>query len=235
MKLLAIDCSTEQLSLAVADGEQRWEHAGEGGAHASATLLPAIMGLLDKAHLSLKALDAIAFGRGPGAFTGLRTACAVAQGLALGANLPLVPVDTLLMLAVAASSHSPRVLSVLDARMGQVYVAAYENTAQAWTCLQAPMLGSPSALQLPATWHAQDFALASNAHALYGQAFAAAFSQGGFAVPAWPTALALLDLAAAAYARGETVTPAQALPLYVRDKVALTTAERAADGAARNA
>jgi tRNA threonylcarbamoyladenosine biosynthesis protein TsaB len=122
MKLLAIDCSTEQLSLAVADGEQRWEHAGEGGAHASASLLPAIMGLLDKAQLSLKALDAIAFGRGPGRLPASRTACAVAQGLALGANLPLVPVDTLLMLAVAASSHSPRVLSVLDARMGQVYV-----------------------------------------------------------------------------------------------------------------
>jgi tRNA threonylcarbamoyladenosine biosynthesis protein TsaB len=235
MKLLAIDCSTERLSLAVADGDQRWEHAGEGGAQASAALLPAIMGLLDKAQLSLQALDAIAFGRGPGAFTGLRTACAVAQGLALGANLPLVPVDTLLMLAVAARSPSPRVLSVLDARMGQVYVAAYEYTAQAWVCLQAPMLSSPSALQLPTTWQAQDFALASNAHALYGDAFAVAFSQGGFAVPAWPNALALLDLAAVAYARGETVTPAQALPLYVRDKVALTTAERAADSAARSA
>ena len=121
MKLLAIDCSTERMSVALAQGERRWTYEGGGGAQASAALIPAIMGLLDEAQLSLKELDAIAFGQGPGAFTGLRTACAVAQGLALGAKLRLLPIDSLLMLAHAALSSNPqssRVLSVLDARMG---------------------------------------------------------------------------------------------------------------------
>ena len=133
MKLLAIDCSTERMSVALAQGDRRWTHEGVGGAQASAALIPAIMGLLDEAQLPLKELDAIAFGQGPGAFTGLRTACAVAQGLALGAKLRLLPIDSLLMLAHAALSTHPslreaerrsnppsdRVLSVLDARMGQ--------------------------------------------------------------------------------------------------------------------
>jgi tRNA threonylcarbamoyladenosine biosynthesis protein TsaB len=103
VKLLAIDCSTERMSVALAQGERRWTHAGAGGAQASAALIPAIMGLLDEAQLPLKELDAIAFGQGPGAFTGLRTACAVAQGLALGAALPVVAIDTLLLLGATAA------------------------------------------------------------------------------------------------------------------------------------
>jgi tRNA threonylcarbamoyladenosine biosynthesis protein TsaB len=235
MKLLAIDCSTDRLSVALADGAQRWQHNGTGGAQASATLIPVILDLLAQAGLALQALDAIAFGRGPGAFTGLRTACAVAQGLALGAHLPLLPIDTLLMMAQAARSHSPRVLSVLDARMGQVYVAAYEDNGQGWQCVQAPVLSQPEHLPLPSTWPAQGFALASNALALYPQALATPLSSGGVAVEAWPNAWALLDLALLAYARGDSVKASEALPLYVRDKVALTSAERAAEMAARSA
>ena len=235
MKLLAIDCSTDRLSLAVAHGDQRWHHEGVGGAQASAVLIPAIMDLLDTAQLPLNMLDAIAFGRGPGAFTGLRTACAVAQGLALGAALPLVPVDTLHILAQTALKHSPRVLSVLDARMGQVYVAAYEMVDHAWRCHHKPVLAQPQALPLPLGWQVQGFALAGNAYTLYPEAFAEVLASGGVAIEAWPQALDLLDLAAVAYAQGDTVTPAQALPLYVRDKVALSTAERAAESAARNA
>jgi tRNA threonylcarbamoyladenosine biosynthesis protein TsaB len=253
MKLLAIDCSTERMSVALAQGERRWTHAGAGGAQASAALIPAIMGLLDEAQLSLKELDAIAFGQGPGAFTGLRTACAVAQGLALGARLRLLPIDSLLMLAHAVlSSHTSlreadplnnpslreakrrsnpqflRVLSVLDARMGQVYAAAYEHGPEGWRCLQAPFLSQPEALVLPPGWQEQGFVLASNAHAIYPDAFASNLSQGGVAIEAWPQAMVMLDLAALAYARGESVSPAEALPLYVRDKVALTSAERLA-------
>ena len=249
MKLLAIDCSTERMSLALSAGDQRWQHEGAGGAQASAALIPAIMGLLDEAQLSLKELDAIAFGRGPGAFTGLRTACAVAQGLALGANLRLLPIDTLLVLAHAAHSsnlslreakrrsnpQSCRVLSVLDARMGQVYAAAYEDGPDGWRCLQAPSLSQPEALVLPEEWQGQGFVLASNAHATYQEAFASTLSQGGVAIEAWPQAVALLTLAAQAYARGESVSPAEALPLYVRDKVALTSAERSAANVSRSA
>ena len=248
MKLLAIDCSTERLSLALADGDQRWTHEGAGGAQASAALIPAIMGLLDEAQLSLKELDAIAFGRGPGAFTGLRTACAVAQGLALGANLRLLPIDTLLVLAHASRSspslreakrrsnhQSCRVLSVLDARMGQVYAAAYEHGPDGWRCLQAPSLSQPEALVLPEAWQEQGFVLASNAHATYQEAFASTLSQGGVAIEAWPQAVALLTVAAQALARRESVSPAEALPLYVRDKVALTSAERSAANVSRSA
>jgi tRNA threonylcarbamoyladenosine biosynthesis protein TsaB len=223
--------------LALADGDQRWLHEGAGGAQASAALIPAIMGLLVEAQLSLKELDAIAFGRGPGAFTGLRTACAVAQGLALGANLRLLPIDTLLVLAHAAHSSNPqffRVLSVLDARMGQVYVAAYEHGPDGWRCLQAPSLSQPEALALPEAWQEQGFVLASNAHTTYQEAFASTLSQGGVAIEAWPQAVALLTVAAQAHARGESVSPAEALPLYVRDKVALTSAERSAANVSRS-
>ena len=271
MKLLAIDCSTDRMSLALADGDLRWQHEGAGGAQASAALIPAIMGLLDEAQLTLKELDAIAFGQGPGAFTGLRTACAVAQGLALGAKLRLLPIDSLLMLAHAAHSSNPslreaerrsnpslretqqrsnpslreaqrrsnppsdRILSVLDARMGQVYVAAYSHSADGWRCLQAPSLCQPEALVLPEEWQGQAFVLASNAHATYQEAFASTLSQGGVAIDAWPQAVAMLDLAALAHARGESVSPAEALPLYVRDKVALTSAERLAANVSRSA
>ena len=271
MKLLAIDCSTERMSVALAQGERRWTHEGGGGAQASSALIPAIMSLLGEAQLTLKELDAIAFGQGPGAFTGLRTACAVAQGLALGAKLRLLPIDSLLMLAHAALSSNPslregmqrihpslreaepantpslreakrrsnpqffRVLSVLDARMGQVYAAAYEHGPEGWHCLQAPSLSQPEALVLPAGWQEQGFVLASNAHAIYPDAFASALSQGGVAIEAWPQAVVMLDLAALAYARGESVSPAEALPLYVRDKVALTSAERLAANVSRSA
>ena len=271
MKLLAIDCSTERMSVALAQGERRWTHEGVGGAQASAALIPAIMDLLDEAQLPLKELDAIAFGQGPGAFTGLRTACAVAQGLALGAKLRLLPIDSLLMLAHAALSTHPslreavrqstpslreamrqstpslreaqrrsnppsdRVLSVLDARMGQVYAAAYAHGPEGWRCLQAPSLSQPEALVLPAGWQEQGFVLASNAHAIYPDAFASTLSQGGVAIEAWPQAELMLDLAVLAYARGESVSPAEALPLYVRDKVALTSAERLAANVYRSA
>ena len=260
MKLLAIDCSTDRMSVALADGDLRWQLEGAGGAQASAALIPAIMGLLDEAQLTLKELDAIAFGQGPGAFTGLRTACAVAQGLALGAKLRLLPIDSLLMLAHASCSSNPslreaerrsnpslreaeqrsnppsdRVLSVLDARMGQVYVAAYSHSADGWRCLQAPSLCQPEALVLPEEWQGQGFVLASNAHATYQEAFASTLSQGGVAIDAWPQAEAMLDLAALAHARGESVSPAEALPLYVRDKVALTSAERLAANVSRSA
>ena len=249
MKLLAIDCSTERMSVALAQGERRWTHEGGGGAQASAALIPAIMGLLDEAQLSLKELDAIAFGQGPGAFTGLRTACAVAQGLALGAKLRLLPIDSLLMLAHAVlSSHTSlreakrrsnpqflRVLSVLDARMGQVYAAAYEHGPEGWRCLEAPSLSQPEALVFPAGWQEQGFVLASNAHAIYPDAFASTLSQDGVAIEAWPQAEVMLDLAVLAYARGESVSPAEALPLYVRDKVALTSAERLAANVSRSA
>ena len=102
-KFLAFDTSTDRLSIAVTDGARVWQHSGAGGAQASSTLIPAILALLAEAGLQLGELDAIAFGRGPGSFTGLRTACAVAQGLAFGARqgagMPVLPIDTLMAVA----------------------------------------------------------------------------------------------------------------------------------------
>jgi tRNA threonylcarbamoyladenosine biosynthesis protein TsaB len=231
-KLLAFDTSTEHLSVAVLHGDTLLAHNGVGGAQASTTLLPLIQQLLADAGLKLAELDAIVFGRGPGSFTGLRTACSVAQGLAFGARVPLVPVDTLLAVAEEArhAFGAQQVVAVLDARMDQLYAARYDFAAggplgavDAPGGHDEPLLLSPEALEVPAGW-----ALAGNAFAAYGPRLAPATARH----EALPTATALLRLAPALLAAGRTVPAAQAWPLYVRDKVAQTTEERAAIKAA---
>src|SRR5437899_256250 len=124
VNLLAFDTSTEILRVAVqADRGTFVEHEAEGGAQASASLIPTIQSLLARCELRLAQLDAIVFGRGPGSFTGLRTACSVAQGLAFGASLPVLGVETLLAVAEDARHRTgaTRVLAILDARMNEVY------------------------------------------------------------------------------------------------------------------
>ena len=96
---LALDTSTDTVLLALQDGERLWQRELPGGAHASAELIPALLALLSEAGLALPQLQALVFGRGPGAFTGVRTACSVVQGLAFGADLPVLPVDSLLAVA----------------------------------------------------------------------------------------------------------------------------------------
>lgn len=224
MNLLAFDTSTETLSLAVARGDRVWAHSGPGGPQASASLIPAVLDLLGQAGLALGGLDAIVFGRGPGSFTGLRTACAVAQGLGFGAAVPLLPVDTLLAVAEEArhGSGAARVLAVLDARMDQVYAQGWAWQGGAWQALQAAQLSAPEQVALPGG--AKNGVLAGNAFAAYGERLPTGWPR----VPALPTATALLRLAPALLAAGQGVPAEQALPLYVRDKVAQTTAERAA-------
>ena len=134
-KLLAFDTSTETMFIAVTDGKQTWQHTAEGGAKTSAALIPAIMALLKEANLTLQQLDAIVFGRGPGSFTGLRTACSVAQGLAFGAGgVQVLPVNTLLAVAEEArfNSNITQIQAVLDARMGEVYAASYAYKDGVW-------------------------------------------------------------------------------------------------------
>jgi tRNA threonylcarbamoyladenosine biosynthesis protein TsaB len=225
-KLLAFDTSTEHLSVAVLHGDTLHAHNGVGGAQASTTLLPLIQQLLGEARLALGELDAIVFGRGPGSFTGLRTACSVAQGLAFGANVPLLPVDTLLAVAEEArhAFGAKQVVAVLDARMDQLYAARYDFEADGpLGGNDEPLLLSPEALEVPAGW-----ALAGNAFAAYGPRLAPAAARHD----ALPSATAMLRLAPALLAAGRTVPAAQAWPLYVRDKVAQTTEERAAIKAA---
>ena len=233
MNFLAFDTSTEQMSIGVQRGDRQWLHAGAGGAQSSGTLIPAVLRLLDEAGLALAALDAIAFGRGPGSFTGLRTACAVAQGLAFGAGVPVLPIDTLLAVAEEArqAQGSARVLALLDARMDQVYAAPWAwSEPVGWQAGGETVVCAPEALALPAG--AQAWVLAGNGWAPYGARLPSAL-QALPRVAALPTARALLSLAPAGLAAGQAVAADQALPLYVRDKVAQTTAERAAAAAAR--
>ena len=220
MKLLAFDTSTETMTIAVASGAQLWRHCGRGGAAASSELIPAIQALLAQAQLGLRELDAIAFGRGPGSFTGLRTACSVAQGLAFGAGLPVLGIDTLMAVAEQAREQQgcTQVLAVLDARMDQVYAGAYEFAGGAWIRRGEFSLDQPEALSLRSGW-----TLAGNAFDRYGERL-----PPGPRVAALPDAAALLRLAPGLLADGRGLPADQALPLYIRDKVAQTTIERAA-------
>jgi tRNA threonylcarbamoyladenosine biosynthesis protein TsaB len=222
LNLLAFDTSTEFLSIAVQSGAgEVLGHDAPGGAQASTALIPAIMQLLDRVGLAVGGLDAIVFGRGPGSFTGLRTACSVAQGLGFAAGVPVLGVETLLAVAEEArSSHgAERVVALLDARMDEVYSAAYEYVAGRWQSSSGIQLGAPELVAAPPGW-----AIAGNAFAAYGSRLPA----GGARIEVLPTAGALLRLAPALIAAGQAGPAARAAPLYVRDKVAQTTAERAA-------
>ncbi len=236
MKLLAFDTSTELISLAVTrlvDGVPHvWLHTGAGGAQASSALIPAIETLMAEAELTFADLDAIAFGRGPGSFTGLRTACAVAQGLGFGAGVPLLPVDTLLAVAEEARAQQApqqqnlRLLALLDARMGELYAARYAYAAGSWQQQADFSLLKPEQLMFE---DAQ--ALAGNVFAEYGERLSLPPE-----LPCWqalPTAAAMLRLAPSLLAAGNAVAAADALPRYIRDKVAQTTQERAAAKAVR--
>ena len=143
LKFLAFDTSTDMMSVALSQGDQTWHHYGVGGANASAQLIPTVHALLAQAQLQLSDLTALVVGQGPGSFTGLRTACAVAQGLALGANLKVIPVDSLKAVAEdARQSLAPaqdwHIASVMDARMGEVYVGVYawHAATSQWTSVQ---------------------------------------------------------------------------------------------------
>ena len=224
--LLAFDTATERISIALAARGRVWQHEGEGGAKASATFLPRILGLLRDASVQVADLDAIAFGRGPGAFTGLRTACSVAQGLAFGSGRPVLPIDTLLAVAEDAriDADPVRVWAVMDARMQEIYAAQYAYDGRGWSVLDEPML--TTAERLNEHWRKKrPEVVAGNALATFAELDAA----GARCVPAAaPRAFGMLTLARALAARGGTVDAAAALPLYLRDKVAQTTLERAA-------
>ena len=223
---LAFDTATEHLSIALQVGARVWLHEGAGGAQASITLIPSIMGLLGQAGVGLRDLDAIAFGRGPGAFTGLRTASAVAQGLAFGAGLPVLAIDSLLAVAEDAriGAQPQQVWVVMDARMGEVYAALYAFADDVWRTRTEPMLATPEALA--ARWQDEPPEVVAGSALVAFPALLQACAGARLAPLAQPRASAMLPLASALWAQGGAVDAAHALPLYVRDKVALTTDER---------
>ena len=224
-RLLALDTATESLAIALVHGERTWLAEEPGGALASSRLLPLVFDLLARAELGLSDLDAIAFGRGPGAFTGLRTACSVAQGLAFGAGLPVLSIDSLAVVAEDAFAQcgAREVGVAMDARMGEIYAAAYRREGEDWRTVQAPALWPLAALA--EAWR-QDTPACVAGSAL--EAFGARLPTGAAQRVPRPQsrAAALAQLAGAAWRHGDGQDAALALPLYVRDKVALTVAER---------
>ena len=225
--LLAFDTSTERMAVALALDGRNFVHEAAGGARASATLIPAIRDLLREARVEARSLDAIAFGRGPGAFTGLRTACAVTQGYAFGLGKPVLVLDTLMAVAEDARQRhaAADVWVAMDARMDEIYAGHYCHAADGWQVHAEPALYALEALHR--RWQqAPPKAVAGSALAAFG-----ARLQCGSAsrlADALPRADALARLARAAWQAGAGVDAADALPLYLLDKVALTTAEREA-------
>lgn len=224
MNLLAFDTSTEFLSIALQVDGQQWSLDIEAGACASQRILPEIQKMLTQANAELKALDGIAFGAGPGAFTGVRIACGVAQGLAFGAYLPVVAVHTLMAVAQASGEH--KVIVCQDARMGEVYFAAYERTEVGWQTISPAIVCKPE--QVPAL-SGNGWVGAGSGWAAYKEALEAAYaSQLSHALPTiTPTAVAVLALAQPFFAAGQAQAAHEVAPIYIRNRVALTTQERA--------
>lgn len=229
MRLLAFETATRRLSVALWQDGESIERVGEIPNGGSEHLLPWVHELLAEADLTLSQMDGIAFGAGPGSFTGLRLACGVAQGLAWGLDLPVLPVSTLEALALASGERE--VWACLDARMNEVYGAAYRVVGDDVTQLMAPVCKRPAVVPVPTFaggWGVGD------GFAAYGQELRARKPDlVGLHADAYPTAVAVLRLAAPAFGRGEAVPASLAQPIYVRDKVALTTAERMARGGAK--
>lgn len=243
MKLLAFDTSTDLMSIAVTrdDGAAAglWQQQGAGGAQASTGLIAGVLDLMRQSGLALKELDAICFGCGPGSFTGLRTACAVAQGLAFGAQVSVLPINTLLAVAEDARHsnladwHSGQITAMLDARMDEIYLASFAFEDGTWSDVQAAHLLHPQEVSLPDSGGIAA-AAAGNVFGVYGPRLTK-LPASAPRIVAVPLAAAMLRLAPQLLAQGKAVSAEQALPTYVRDKVAQTTAERAAIKAAQAA
>jgi tRNA threonylcarbamoyladenosine biosynthesis protein TsaB len=223
LNLLALDTSTEYCSVALLRDEELTFREAHAVQRHSELILPMIEDLLVASGLELGQLDGIAFGAGPGSFTGLRIACGVAQGLALGAGLLVVPVGTLA--ALAQEAGVPKVIACLDARMGEIYHAAYRRDEASWTEIAAPGVGpAQSAPMLEGDgWFGCGSGFAAYADALarrYGSQL------DGVAAGLHPHARSIAQLAALVLAAGGGLPAEQAAPVYVRDKVALKMHEQ---------
>jgi tRNA threonylcarbamoyladenosine biosynthesis protein TsaB len=235
--ILAIETSSELASCALfhsggAAPSSVIARESEGVRTHSQSVLPMVQELLREAGIALADCDAIAFGAGPGSFTGVRTACGVAQGLAFGAGLPVLPLVTLEAMAQAcrARTGSNEVLAVLDARMGEVYWAQYRHADAAWTAVREPALSAPQDVSPLAV---DGLAACGNGFAAYPEAFAGKDFAAGAIADMLPHARDLAVLGAGALAAGLALPADQAQPLYLRNKVAYTSAERLAINAAK--
>lgn len=224
MNLFAVETSTELCSVALwRDGELFVEEAVAENRHAE-MLAPMARRLLARARLPAARMDAFAFGQGPGSFTGIRIACGFIQGLAFASHRPVVPVPSLL--ALAEQCHEPHVVAALDARMNEAYIAAYARHGDDWDEVISPRLVDATRLpSLPGrSWAAtgSGFERLPWLREAYGATVEMRFGDD------LPRAGAVARVAARRFARGAAVAAERAAPLYLRDKVALTTEERKA-------
>jgi tRNA threonylcarbamoyladenosine biosynthesis protein TsaB len=223
LKFLSFDTSTEFCSAALwLDGRFLSRECMAGNRH-SELLLPMVRELLAEADLSLGQLDGIAYGMGPGSFTGLRIGCGIAQGLALGADLPVVGVVTLEAMAWQAGGE--QVIVCLDARMHEVYYAAYRRLGDKLEAVLAPCVCKPQAVPMP---EGDGWQAGGSGFAAYPEVLTARLRTQiqGIVPELWPHALAVAELALLRFKGGEARPADLAEPYYVRDKVALTTRER---------
>ena len=234
MNLLALDTATEACSAALLIGADVIERSEIAPRRHAELILPMIEALLAEAGITRRQIDAIAVGRGPGAFTGVRLAISVAQGLALGLDVPVVPVSSLAALAQDAPADiDAPILAVIDARMGEVYAGAFRRSANGLvTAIGSESVGPASRLLVPqlAALREQHWSIVGSGWDAYRDALSAqlpappAFADGG----RFPQARAIARLAAPQLAAGRGVSAEFALPVYLRDKVALTLEEQRA-------
>ncbi|MCH8619092.1 tRNA (adenosine(37)-N6)-threonylcarbamoyltransferase complex dimerization subunit type 1 TsaB [Undibacterium sp. TS12] len=221
-RILAIETSTELATAALLTDERILIRELNGVQTHSQGILPAIQSLLMEAGIRLRDCDAIAFGCGPGAFTGIRTACGIVQGLAYGADLAVLPVVSLLAMAQAAreQSQAEQFVCILDARMNEVYWAQYRFDDAGWVEVSAPALNSLDQALAGITLESAQLVLGNglNLPESAGTKFAS--------MNCMPHAKQILSLATLDFAAGRSVPADQAQPLYLRNKIALTTAER---------
>ena len=238
MNLLALETSTESLSIAILRGDNSFAREVDAGQRHSELALPLLHEMLAKAGLKLPQFDAIAFGQGPGSFTGVRIACGLAQGLALGIGKSVVPVPT--QMALAEQVTGEKVIVAIDARMGELYFAAYRRDVEAptgWIAEVAPMLVKPDSLPSVVDGNWQGIGSGFVVPAV-GQLLMARYGDQIIEVvyKALPRAIDVAVIAARqlkSAGMDSAISPAHAAPLYLRNKVAMTIDERREHHAAK--
>ena len=226
MKLLAFDTSTHACSVSLFTDARAYHRDEIAPRRHAGCILQMVDALLATAGLELRQLDAIAFGRGPGAFTGVRLAAGVAQGLALGADLPVIPVSSLATLAQGAVPAQGGVLAAMDARMGEIYWALYESGPDgAAQALTAEQVTPPDAVSLPS---GRRFLAVGSGCGVGRERLEQTLYErlDGIEADRYPLARHILPLAARAFRNKNYVSAADALPVYLRDNVAAAPTRR---------
>lgn len=226
MNLLAIETATEACSVAIVHGETVVARSELAPRRHAERVLPMADELLAEAGIGKHALDAIAVGRGPGAFTGVRLAVSLAQGMAMALDLPVITVSSLAALALEAPDNEAAILAVIDARMGEIYAASYRRDAEGGLqALDEEKVCTADTLELPqiSAWNVVGTGWTTYREALRGRLGTPPRSAEG---ACYPQARHVATLAVSEFKAGRAVAPEHALPVYLRDKVALTLAEQ---------